>query len=78
MAYDFFKDYGAFVADLPRLMRDHNGLVVVYHDGERVLGEYESLADALHAGAKAFGAGKFSAQRVAPQIAFRVSQGGLL
>ena len=75
MDYDFFKDYNAFTAELPKLMRDHNGLVVVYHDGKRVPGEYVSLADALYSGAKTFGVGKFSAQRVAPQVALKVSCG---
>ena len=55
--YDFRKDYNAFTADLPRLLKEHDGMVVVYHNGRRDLREYQTLEEALYAGAKAHGVG---------------------
>ena len=71
--YDYQKDYDAFLADLPSLMKAHNGKVVVYHDGKRENGVFDTLSEALFAGTKAHGSGCFIAQSVVPQTAFRVT-----
>lgn len=72
--YDLERDYNAFVADLPVLMAEHNGEIVVYHEGQRdvELGTFPTLNAALDAGNKAHGYGKFIAQSVAPQMPLRM------
>lgn len=71
--YDLQKDYDAFLADLPSLMKAHNGKVVVYHDGERDDEVFNTLSEALFAGTRTHGLGNFIAQSVVPQTAFRVT-----
>ena len=71
--YDFNRDYEVFLRELPSLMEAHNGKVVVYHDGQRDEDVFDSLSEALFAGAMAYGMGHFIAQFVVPQTSFRVT-----
>ncbi len=72
--YDVERDYKAFLADLPALLEEHNGEVVVYHDGRRdvEIGTFPTLNAALDAGTGVHGYGNFIAQSVAPQMPLRM------
>ena len=63
MDYDQERDYEAFLEQLPALLDDHQGEVVVIHNSE-VIRFFGSIVDAVRYGANTYGAGMFSAQEV--------------
>ena len=72
MAYDILGDYGAFQSDLPSLLRNHRGEVVVYHDKTQV-GVFETFEDAARFGVERYELGNFIVQKIEPQTPSRIS-----
>ncbi len=72
MAYDILGDYGAFQSDLPSLLKDHEGEVVVYHDKANV-GVFGTFEDAARFGVERYELGNFIVQKIEPQVPSRIS-----
>jgi hypothetical protein len=61
------RNYRAFTAMLPELMRSMPDKFVVLHDG-KVVHAFDALPEALRFGHDTFGRGKFSVQEVTDRV----------
>ena len=72
MGYDIRADYAIFQDELPTLLNEHAGSVVVYHNRERV-GVFDTFDEAVRHGAERYGLGNFIAQTVEEQVPTRMA-----